>query len=146
MIQHDTTLDIQIPPEKVVLCMFGGPNTISTGVWMFRAMMEKILFIVKITIFPQIALAMGVLTSNRRGVSYQLWRGSRWVQLLGAIAGCHAGVPCWGAIAGCHCSVPLLGCHCWVPLLGAIAVCHAGVPLLGAIAGVPLLGAIARKN
>ena len=41
MIQHDTTLDIQIPPEKVVLCMFGGPNTISTGVWMFRAMFKR---------------------------------------------------------------------------------------------------------
>ena len=80
-------------------------------------------------IIPQIALAIGVLTSNRRGVGYQLWRGSRWVPLLGAIAG-----------------APLLGRHCWVlatwvPLLGAIAGCHAGVPLLGAISEVPLLGA-----
>ncbi len=40
-------------------------------------------------IFPQIALAIGVLTSNRRGGGHQLWRGSRWVPLLGAIAGCH---------------------------------------------------------
>ena len=98
-----------------------------------------------------------VLTSNRRGGGHQLWRGSRWVPLLGAIAGCHCSVPLLGAIAGvpllgCHCWVPLLGCHFWVPLLGAIARCHcwgaiAGVPwchcwvpFLGAIAGVPLLG------
>ena len=31
--------------------------------------------------FPQIALAIGVLTSNRRGFGYQLWRSSRWVPL-----------------------------------------------------------------
>ena len=98
--------------------------------------------------YPQIALAIGVLTSNRRGGGHELWRSSRWVPLLGAIAG----VP----LLGC-CWVPLLGCHCWVPLLGCHCVgCHCGVPLpdasyqlwrssrwvplLGAIAGVPLLG------
>ena len=37
-------------------------------------------------IFPQIALAIGILTSNRREGGHQLWRGSRWVPLLGAIA------------------------------------------------------------
>ena len=63
---------------------------------------------------------------NRRGVGYQLWRGSRWVPLLN-----HCWVPCW---------VPL-------PLLGGIGGCHARAPLpgwhaMGAIAGVPLLGAI----
>ena len=51
--------------------------------------------------------------------SYQLWRGERWVPLLGAIAG----VPLLGAIAG----APLLGCHCWAPLLGR----HCWVPCLG---------------
>ena len=89
-------------------------------------------------IMRQLGLATGALTSNRKGVGYQLWRGSRWVP-LGAIAGCH----CWSAaMQGC-CSVPLLGaiagCHCW----GAIA----GVPLLGAtmhaIAGCHCWGAMA---
>ena len=78
---------------------------------------------------PQIALAIGVLTSNRRG----------WAPTLAGFT--------LGAIAGCHCWVPKLGCHCWVTLLGAIAGCgfHCWVPLLGFIAGchwVPLLGAI----
>ena len=44
--------------------------------------------------FPQIALAIGVLTSNRRG-----------------------GV---GAHVGGLDVVPLLGCHCWPPLLGGM--------------------------
>ena len=48
-------------------------------------------------IFPQIALAIGVLTSNRRGGGHQLWRGSRWVPLLGAMVGCHSRVPLLGA-------------------------------------------------
>ena len=71
------------------------------------------------------ALAIGVLTSNRRGG----WLATLAGFMLGAIAGCH----CWGAIAG----APLLGASYqlwrssrWVPLLGAIAGCHAGVPLL----------------
>ena len=83
------------------------------------------------TFFPQIALAIGVLTSNRRGgLATNFGRVH-----VGSIAGCH----CWGAIAGCHCGVPWLdaiaGCHCWVPLWGAIAGCHCGVPWLDAIAG-----------
>ena len=94
-------------------------------------------------IFPQIALAVGALTSNRRGDGHQLWRGSRWVPLLGAIARCHCWVPL-GAIAVCHwvpmlgaiAGVPLLGRHCW----GAIG-CHGGVPLVGCHGRVPLLGA-----
>ena len=51
--------------------------------------------------------------------SYQLWRSSRWVPLLGAIARllvCHCWVPLWGAMAGCHC-----WCHCCVPLRETIA-------------------------
>ena len=44
-------------------------------------------------VFPQIALAIGVLTSNRRGG----WLPTLAEFTLGAIAGCH----CSGAIAGC---------------------------------------------
>ncbi len=86
----------------------------------------------------QKTLAIGVLISNRRGSGHELWRGSRWVPLLGC-HGCHCwvpllGVPLLGAVAGCRCWVLLLGCRCWVPLLG----CRCWVPLWGAIAGVPL--------
>ena len=54
------------------------------------------------SIFPQIALAIGVLTSNRRGGDCTHWRIGR-----GAIAGCHSWVPfdrvpLLGAIAGCN--------------------------------------------
>ena len=94
-----------------------------------------------IHVFPQIALAIGVLTPNRRGGGHELWRGSRWVPLLGAIAGCHCWVPLWWC-HGCHCWVPLWWCHCWVRLLGAIAGCDCWVPLLGCHGWVrvPLLG------
>ena len=86
------------------------------------------------------SLAIGVFTSNRRGG----WLPTLAGFTLGAIAGCHAGVPllgamqgcCWvpllgGVHVGCHCWMPLLACHCWVPLLG----CHCWVPLWGAMAG-----------
>ena len=87
-------------------------------------------------IFPQIAFAIGVLTSNRRGG----WLPTLAGFTLCAIAGCHAGVPLLGAIDRCHCLGAIAGCHCWVPLLGchcrgAIAGCHCGVPWLDAIAG-----------
>ena len=70
---------------------------------------------------PQVALAIGALTSNRRGDGCTRWRIGR-----GAIS--------W---------VPLLGCHCLlgaiaavplgrVPLLGCMAACHCGMRLLGA--------------
>ena len=86
-------------------------------------------------IFPQIAIAIGVLTSNRGEGDEPLWRIGRGtrvplqgavdvVPLLGAIVGCHCSVlwlrgrvegegddQLWGsgrdAIAGCHCRVPL---------------------------------------
>ena len=51
------------------------------------------------TCFSQIALAIGVLTSNRRGG----WLPTLAGFTLGAIAECH----CWGAIAGCHCEEKL---------------------------------------
>ena len=77
------------------------------------------------SLFPQIALAIGVLTSNRRGgwcTSSKIGRG--------AVAGCHF----WAAIAGDWGGgwvYTLADWTCWLPLLGAIA----GLPLLAAIAG-----------
>ena len=86
-------------------------------------------------LFPQIALAIGVLTSNRGEGDEPLWpigRGTR-VPLQGEVD--------VGAIAGCHCRVPLQGaivvCNGWGggrrPTLGsgrgAIAGCHCRVPL-----------------
>ena len=96
---------------------------------------------------PQIALAIGVLTSNRRGVGVQV-RKLDVVPLLAAIAGCH----CWAAlpllgIGGGGCTSwrigcgDIAGCRCWVPLpgIGGGVGVHVGgldvVPLLGAIAG-----------
>ena len=89
-------------------------------------------------VFPQIAIAIGVLTSNRGGRRRTTLADWTWHQ--GAIAGCSGR----GAIAGCHCKVPL-----WcamvgrkegddqlcgvdvVPLLFAIAGCHSSVLWLG---------------
>ena len=84
-------------------------------------------------IVPQIAIAIGVLTSNRGGGDEPLWRigrGTR-VPLQGAVDV----VPLLGAIVGCHCSVLWLrgrvttnfGVADVVPLLGAIAGCHCSV-------------------
>ena len=80
--------------------------------------------------FPQIAIAIGVLTSNRGGDDEPLWRigrGTR-VPLQGAVDV----VPLQGAIVGCHCSVLWLRGRVFggadvVPLLGAIAGCHCSV-------------------
>ena len=77
-------------------------------------------------IFPQIAIAIGVLTSNRGGGRRTTLADWTWHQ--GAIAGCSGR----GAIAGCHCSVLWLGGRVTtnfggvdvVPLLGAIVVCY----------------------
>ena len=115
------------------------------------------------TVFPQIALAIGVLTSNRRGG----WLPTLAGFTLGAMLGCHcwvplgaiAGVPWLDAIAGCHCwmlatnfggvhvgrhcCVQLLGCHCWVSLWGAMAGCHCWGAIAGCHCGVPWLDAIA---
>ena len=52
-------------------------------------------------IFPQIAIAIGVLTSNRGGGRRTTFAHWTWHQ--NAIAGCSGR----GAIAGCHCRVPL---------------------------------------
>ena len=108
-------------------------------------------------IFPQIAIAIGVLTSNRGEGDEPLWRigrGTR-VPLQGAVDV----VPLLGAIV-VYCGWgggwrPTLGewtwCHCWVPLHGAIVVCYGGArggwrPTLGewtwCHCWVPLQGAI----
>ena len=81
---------------------------------------------------PQIAIAIGVLTSNRGEGDEPLWligRGTR-VPLQGAVDV----VPLLGAIAHCHCSVGGGGVddQLWVvPLLGAIVGCHCSVVRLG---------------
>ena len=78
-------------------------------------------------LFPQIARAIGVLTSNGRGpVVATLGKGV--VPWWGDIAERHVGMPFVGA--GCHGSYcwckggAIPGCHCWVPCWGAIPGCH----------------------
>ena len=84
------------------------------------------------------SLAIGVLTSNRRGGWLPTLAGFTLgaiagVPLLGAFVGCHCWVPLWGAMAGCHGWMLAtnfggvhLGCHCWVRW-GAVARCHCWV-------------------
>ena len=83
-------------------------------------------------IFPQIAIAIGILTSNRGEGDEPLWRiGRGRVPLQGAVDV----VPLLGAIVGRHCSALWLrgrvttnfGGVDVVPLLGAIAGCHCSV-------------------
>ena len=99
-------------------------------------------------IVPQIAIAIGVLTSNRGGRPTNHFGGldvAPSVPLQGAVGV----LPLLGAIVGCHCSVVWLGERVktnfggvGVPLLSAIAIvlCYGGgeegvdvVPLQGAI-------------
>ena len=67
--------------------------------------------IIIIMFIPQIAIAIGVLTSNRGGGRRTTLADWTWHQ--GASAGCNGR----GAIAGCHRRVPLLGaivgCQCY---------------------------------
>ena len=76
-------------------------------------------------IIRQLGLAIGVLTSNRKGLATNFGGvhvGRHcWVPLLesrhagvllGAIAGSHCSMPFLGAIAGCHCEKAIAGCHC----------------------------------
>ena len=90
-----------------------------------------------LTVFPQIAIAIGVLTSNKgrgRRTTLADWTWHQGANAgcsgRGAIAGCNRRVPLVGAIVGCHCSVLWLGGG-WRPTLGGVDM----VPLLGAIAG-----------
>ena len=85
-------------------------------------------------VFPQIAIAIGVLTSNRGGGRRTTLADWTWHQ--GAIAGCNGR----GAIAGCHRRVPLQCAmvrgegddQLWGSGRGAIAGCHCSVLWLGA--------------
>ena len=76
---------------------------------------------VKSLIFPQIAIAIGVLTSNRREGDEPLLRIGRGTRM--PLQGAVDVVPLLGAFVGCHCSVPRLSGR------GAIAGCLRRVPL-----------------
>ena len=108
-----------------------------------------------ISVFPQIAIAIGVLTSNRGGRRRTTLADWTWHQGAiagcsgrGAIAGCHRTMvggegddQLWGsghgAIAGCRCSVPWLGegrvTANFGGILGEWTWCHCWVSLQGAI-------------
>ena len=58
-------------------------------------------------IFPQIAIAIGVLTSNRGEGDEPLWRIGRCTRV--PLQGAEDVVPLLGAFVGCHCSVIWLG-------------------------------------
>ena len=91
--------------------------------------------------FPQIAIAIGVLTSNRGGGRRTTLADWTWHQGAsagcsgrGAIAGCIRSVPLLGAIVGCHCSVLWRGegdGQLWGSGPGAIAGCQCNVLWLG---------------
>ena len=65
----------------------------------WKKVFERLTFLV--FFFPQIAIAIGVLTSNRGGGRRTTL--AHWTRHQGAIAGCSGR----GAIAGCHRRVPL---------------------------------------
>ena len=71
--------------------------------------------------FPQIAIAIGVLTSNRGGGRRTTLADWTWHQ--GAIAGCRGR----GAIAGCWGAIVV--CYGWGAGLGEWTWCHCRVPL-----------------
>jgi len=86
-----------------------------------------------IDFIPQIAIAIGVLTSNTGEGDEPLWRIGRGTRV--PLQGVVDVVPLLGAIVGCHCSVLWLrgrvtkvttnfGGVDAVPLQGAILVCY----------------------
>ena len=110
---------------------------------------------------PQIAIAIGVLTSNRGGGRRTTLADWTWHQ--GASAGCSGRGSVAGA--GCHRRVPLqyamVGGRVTtnfrrvdvvlllVPLQGAIVVCYGGGKVtanFGGVDVVPLLGASVRRH
>ena len=115
---------------------------INHTVYLFRALSSLPSFI------PQIAIAIGVLTSNRGESDEPFWqigRGTR-VPLQGGVDV----VPLQGAIVVCH-GWRGVRCHCSVLWLGRVTANFGGVdvvPLQGAIVNiggvdvVPLQGAI----
>ena len=77
---------------------------------------EPVVDVVVVVVVPQIAIAIGVLTSNRGGGRRTTLADWTWHQGAsavcsgrGAIAGCNRRVPLLGAIVGCHCNVLWLG-------------------------------------
>ena len=76
----------------------------------YHCMYYRHIFAYGYLFIPQIAIAIGVLTSNR---------GGRATNHFCAL----------DVAPECHCRVQWTWCHCWVPLLGAIAGCHCRVPL-----------------
>ena len=58
-------------------------------------------------LIPQIAIALGVLTSNRGGGRRTTWRIGRGTSV--PLQGLVDVVPWLGAIVGCHCSVAMVG-------------------------------------
>ena len=86
-------------------------------------------------IFPRIAIAIGVLTSNRGEGDEPLWRIGR-----GTTVALQGAVPLLSAFVGC-----IVVCYGWgrvttnfnfggmdvVPLLGAIAGCHCSGAMVG---------------
>ena len=104
------------------------PTDIQETIKWLQARPDSIFVLFCAILSSQIAIAIGVLTSNRGEGDEPLWRIGRGtrvplqgavdvVPLLGAIVQCHLrgrvttnfggadGVPLLGAIAGCHCSV-----------------------------------------
>ena len=91
------------------------------------------MLLLSLLLFPQIAIAIGVLTSNRGEGDEPLWRigrGTR-VPLQGAVDV----MPLLGAIVGCHYSGAMVGGEgddqLWGSGRGAIAGCHCSVLWLG---------------
>ena len=77
-------------------------------------------------IIPQIAIAIGVLTSKRGEGDEPLWRIGRGTRV--PLQGALDVVPLLGAIVGCHCSVEGEGDdQLWGRGRGAIAGCHCSV-------------------
>ena len=88
-----------------------------------------------IVLFPQISVAIGVVTSNSLGMWVATFAEGVVVLCLcheGAMAGCHDWVPVWVLVACLH---PMVGCR--VGDIGAMADCHSWVQI-----GVPCFGAM----
>ena len=77
-------------------------------------------------IFPQIGIAIGVLTSNRGEGDEPLWRIGRGTRL--PLQDQVDVVPLLGAIVGYHCSGGESDDQLWGNGRGAIAGCHCRVP------------------
>ena len=122
-------------PSELFFCSFlsvNGGNMLEWNVILLLGWCKERKLQRQAMIFPQIAIAIGVLTSNRGGGRRTTLADWTWHQ--GAIAGAVDVVPLLGAIVGCHCSVLWLrrrvttnfGGVDVVPLQGAIVLCYGG--------------------